>query len=124
MASLVWRSPAECKALKLRQRSSSLTWSAQYEPFLMACRLREGVGTITLEDMEVLTGLPTRVLLVIAAPNRRNTSDICQQWFGVAPPARPISGMTVRVSWVKGLFDRLPDKAPPEVVTFHARAFT
>ncbi|CAN1777324.1 hypothetical protein LINPERHAP1_LOCUS14019, partial [Linum perenne] len=41
MASLVWRSPAECKALKLRQRSSSLTWSAQYEPFLMACRLRE-----------------------------------------------------------------------------------
>ncbi|CAN1347864.1 Protein MAIN-LIKE 1 [Linum perenne] len=32
--------------------------------------------------------------------------------------------MIARVSWVKGLFDRLPYEAPPEVVTFHARAFT
>ncbi|CAN1154189.1 hypothetical protein LINPERPRIM_LOCUS40997, partial [Linum perenne] len=37
---------------------------------------------------------------------------------------RAISGSTVRVSWLKGLFDRLPVEAPPEVVTFHARSFT
>ncbi|CAN1332642.1 Serine/threonine-protein phosphatase 7 long form homolog, partial [Linum perenne] len=30
----------------------------------------------------------------------------------------------VRVSWVKGLFDRLPAEATAEVVTFHARAYT
>ncbi|CAN1755815.1 Serine/threonine-protein phosphatase 7 long form homolog, partial [Linum perenne] len=109
-AGLVWRSPAECKPLKLRQRSSSLTWSPKYEPFLMACPLRDvcrilgatpckelvttlierwrpetntfhliqGEMIITLEDVEILTGLPTRGLLVIGAPDRRSTSEICQ----------------------------------------------
>ncbi|CAN1755813.1 hypothetical protein LINPERHAP1_LOCUS5885 [Linum perenne] len=33
---------------------------------------------ITLEDVEILTGLPTRGLLVIGAPDRRSTSEICQ----------------------------------------------
>ncbi|CAN1181409.1 Protein MAIN-LIKE 2 [Linum perenne] len=30
----------------------------------------------------------------------------------------------MKVSWVKGLFDRLPAGATPEVVTIYARAFT
>ncbi|CAN1283466.1 Serine/threonine-protein phosphatase 7 long form homolog [Linum perenne] len=33
-------------------------------------------------------------------------------------------GATVRVSWVKGLFDHLPQGATPEVITIYARAFT
>ncbi|CAN1811590.1 Serine/threonine-protein phosphatase 7 long form homolog, partial [Linum perenne] len=64
-------------------------------------------------------GLP-----VLVAPDERSTSAICEQWLGVQPPPRAIQGTTVRVSWVKGVFDRLPDKAPEEVVTYHARAFT
>ncbi|CAN1164717.1 hypothetical protein LINPERPRIM_LOCUS33342 [Linum perenne] len=44
--------------------------------------------------------------------------------MGVAPPTKAITGTTVRVSWVKGLFDHLPAEATLEVVTFHARAFT
>ncbi|CAN1244288.1 Protein MAIN-LIKE 2 [Linum perenne] len=44
--------------------------------------------------------------------------------MGVTRPPRAISGSTLRVSWVKGLFDRLTAEAPPEVVTFHTRAFT
>ncbi|CAN1163427.1 hypothetical protein LINPERHAP1_LOCUS28626 [Linum perenne] len=44
--------------------------------------------------------------------------------MGVQPPPRAIQGTTVRVSWVKGLFDHLPDKAPEEVITYHTRAFT
>ncbi|CAN1302293.1 Serine/threonine-protein phosphatase 7 long form homolog, partial [Linum perenne] len=86
--------PAACKPLKLRQRSSSLTWYPAYEAFLRACRLQkvyrvlgatpckelvmalierwrpetntfhliQGKVTITLEDVEVLTGLPTKGL--------------------------------------------------------------
>ncbi|CAN1224208.1 Protein MAIN-LIKE 2, partial [Linum perenne] len=155
-ADLVWRSTAECKALKLRQRSSSLTWSLEYEPFLIACQLQEvcrklgatlckdlvtallerwwpetntfhliqGEVTITLQEVEVLTGIPTMGLPVIVVPDGRSTSEICQQWLGATPPPRAISRLIVRVSWVKGLFDRLSAEAPPEVVTFHAWAFT
>ncbi|CAN1147933.1 hypothetical protein LINPERPRIM_LOCUS37798, partial [Linum perenne] len=35
-----------------------------------------------------------------------------------------IKGRTVRVSLVKRLFDRLPDGSTPEVITYHARAYT
>ncbi|CAN1144526.1 Protein MAIN-LIKE 1, partial [Linum perenne] len=35
-----------------------------------------------------------------------------------------IQGRTVRVAWVKRLFDRLPDGATTEVITYHARAYT
>ncbi|CAN1139218.1 Protein MAIN-LIKE 2 [Linum perenne] len=91
-ASLVWRDPQVCKALKLRQRSSALTFHPQYETFFRECglyavisllgqtpckelvttllerwrpetntfHLLQGEATITLEDVEVLTGLPTR----------------------------------------------------------------
>ncbi|CAN1154146.1 Serine/threonine-protein phosphatase 7 long form homolog, partial [Linum perenne] len=86
--------------------------------------LVQGEATITLEDVEILTGLLTQGLPVLVAPDERSTSAICEQWLGVQPPPRAIQGTTVRVSWVKGLFDRLPDEAPEEVVTYHARAFT
>ncbi|CAN1164719.1 Protein MAIN-LIKE 2 [Linum perenne] len=86
--------------------------------------LVQGEVTITLEDVDVLTGLLTTGLPVLVAPDERSTCDIREQWLGVAPPTRAITGTTVRVSWVKGLFDRLPAEATPEVVTFHARAFT
>ncbi|CAN1829613.1 Serine/threonine-protein phosphatase 7 long form homolog, partial [Linum perenne] len=33
-------------------------------------------------------------------------------------------GRTVRVAWVKRLFDRLPDGSTGEVITYHARAYT
>ncbi|CAN1339035.1 Serine/threonine-protein phosphatase 7 long form homolog, partial [Linum perenne] len=103
-ASLVWRDPQACKALKLRQRISSLTWSPQYETFLRECGLYsvvsllgethckelvttlierwrpetntfhilQGEATITLEDVEVLTGLPTRGILVSVGYDRRD----------------------------------------------------
>ncbi|CAN1310364.1 Protein MAIN-LIKE 2, partial [Linum perenne] len=95
-------------------------WRSEMNTF----HLIQGEATITLEDVDVLTRLPTRGLPVTVAPDRRSTSEICQQWLGVTPPARAISGSTVRFSWVRGLFDRLPVEAPLEVVTIYARAFT
>ncbi|CAN1325886.1 Protein MAIN-LIKE 2 [Linum perenne] len=148
-AGFVWRSPSECKALKMRQRSTSLHWSPEYQPFLEGCRLLgvhvvlghtpckelvmalierwqpetntfhlvPGEATITLEDMEVLTGLPTTGRPLIVSPDERPVTDICEQWLGVQPPPNAIQGRTVRVSWVKRLFNRLPDGATPEVIT-------
>ncbi|CAN1787602.1 Protein MAIN-LIKE 1 [Linum perenne] len=154
-AGFVWRSPSECKALKMRQRSSSLHWSPQYQTFLEGCRLLgarqvlgytpckelvtalietwrpetntfhlvAGEATITLEDVEVLTGLPTTGSPLLVSPDESLVTDICKQWLGVAQPPSAIQGRTVRVSWVKRLFGRMSDGAPVEVVTFHARAY-
>ncbi|CAN1164177.1 Protein MAIN-LIKE 1 [Linum perenne] len=83
-----------------------------------------GEATITLEDVEVLTGLPTTGSPFIVSPDERSVTDICQQWLGIAPPPNAIQSRTVRVSWVKRLFDRLPDGATAKVITYHARAYT
>ncbi|CAN1190066.1 Protein MAIN-LIKE 2 [Linum perenne] len=86
--------------------------------------LIQGEATITLEDVKVLTSLPTRALTVTARPDRRSLAAICQEWLGVEPPTRAISRQTMRISWVNGLFNHLSDDSPPEVVTIYARAFT
>ncbi|CAN1292164.1 Protein MAIN-LIKE 2, partial [Linum perenne] len=83
-----------------------------------------GEATITLEDMEVLTGLPTTGRPLIVSPDEQPVPEICEQWLGVQPPANAIQGRIVRVAWVKRLFDWLPDGATGEVITYHARAYT
>ncbi|CAN1845094.1 Protein MAIN-LIKE 1 [Linum perenne] len=96
----------------------------RWRPETNTFHLVAGEATITLEDVEVLTGLPTTGSPLIVSPDERPVTDICQQWLGVAPPPSAIQGRRVRVSWVKRLFDRLPDGATAEVVTYHARAYT
>ncbi|CAN1138811.1 Protein MAIN-LIKE 2 [Linum perenne] len=155
-ATLVWRDPQACKALKLRQRSSCLEWSSEYEGFLRECRLLpvvhllgstpckelvtalierwrpetntfhliQGEATITLEDVEVLTGLPTDGVSVTVAVDRRPPSVICEELLGVQPPAGSCTGQLVKISWVKGMSDRLPAGAPADVVIRYARAYT
>ncbi|CAN1841468.1 Protein MAIN-LIKE 2 [Linum perenne] len=139
----------------MRQRSTSLRWSPQYQQFLEGCRLSgvlpvlghtpckelvtalierwrpetntfhlvPGEATITLEDVEVLTGLPTTGRPLIVSPDERPVSEICEEWLGVQPPSNVIQGRTVRVAWVKRLFDRLPDGATADIITYHARAY-
>ncbi|CAN1836323.1 Serine/threonine-protein phosphatase 7 long form homolog [Linum perenne] len=145
-ATLVWRDPHACKALKLRQRSSCLEWSSEYEAFLRECRLLPvvrllgftpckelvtalierwrpetntfhlipGEATITLEDVEVLTGLPIDGVLVTVAVDRRDPGVICEELLGARPPAGSCTGQSVKISWVKGMFDRLPAGAPAD----------
>ncbi|CAN1758270.1 Protein MAIN-LIKE 2 [Linum perenne] len=146
-ATLVWRDPHACKALKLRQRSSCLEWSSEYEAFLRECRLLpvvrllgftpckelvtalierwrpetntfhliQGEATITLEDVEVLTGLPIDGVPVTVAVDRRDPGVICEELLGARPPAGSCTGQSVKISWVKGMFDRLPAGAPADL---------
>ncbi|CAN1798504.1 Serine/threonine-protein phosphatase 7 long form homolog [Linum perenne] len=132
-ASLVWRDPQACKALKLRQRSSALTFHPQYETFLRECELYsvisllgqtpckelltallerwrpetitfhllQGEATITLEDVEVLTGLPTRGRPVSVGYDSRAADVICQELLGATPPPTRFTGHQVKISWVK-----------------------
>ncbi|CAN1122165.1 Protein MAIN-LIKE 2 [Linum perenne] len=155
-ATLVWRDPQACNALKLRQRSSCLEWSSEYEGFLSECRLLpvvrllgstpckelvtalierwrpetntvyliQGEATITLEDVEVLTGLPTDGVPVTVAVDIRPPGAVCEELFGIQPPARSCTGQSVKISWVKGVFNRLPASAPADVVIRYARAYT
>ncbi|CAN1182548.1 Serine/threonine-protein phosphatase 7 long form homolog [Linum perenne] len=154
-ASLVWREPQACKALKLRQRSSALTFYPQYETFLRECglytvvsllgqspckelvtallerwrpetntfHLLQGEATITLEDVEVLTGLPTRGRPVSVGYDARAADVICQELFGATPPPTRFTGHQVKISWVKEQFDRLPAGASADVITCYARAY-
>ncbi|CAN1155684.1 Protein MAIN-LIKE 2 [Linum perenne] len=155
-ATLVWRDPHACKVLKLRQRSSCLEWSSEYEALLRECRLLPvvrllgftpckelvtalierwrpetntfhlipGEATITLEDVEVLTGLPIDGVPVTVAVDRRDPGVICEELLGARPPAGSCTGQTVKISWVKGMFDRLPAGAPADIVLRYARAYT
>ncbi|CAN1164885.1 Protein MAIN-LIKE 2 [Linum perenne] len=154
-ASLVWREPQACKALKLRQRSSALTFYSQYETFLRECglytvvsllgqspckelvtallerwrpetntfHLLQGEATITLEDVEVLTGLPTRGRPVSVGYDARAADVICQELLGATPPPSRFTGHQVKISWVKEQFDRLPAGASADVITCYARAY-
>ncbi|CAN1247647.1 Serine/threonine-protein phosphatase 7 long form homolog, partial [Linum perenne] len=96
----------------------------RWRPEMNTFHLVPGEATITLEDVEVLTGLPTTGRPLIVSPDKRPVTDICEQWLGVQPPANAIQGRTVRVALVKRLFDRLPDGVTAEVITYHARAYT
>ncbi|CAN1160607.1 Protein MAIN-LIKE 2 [Linum perenne] len=145
-----------CKALKLRQRSSSLTWSPQYETFLTECGLYsvvsllgetlckelvtalierwrpetntfpllQGEATITLEDVEVLTGLPTRGHPISVGYDGRDADVICHELLGARPTSRSFHGHQVKISSVKDQFDRLLAGAPADVITRYARAYT
>ncbi|CAN1177152.1 Protein MAIN-LIKE 2, partial [Linum perenne] len=79
---------------------------------------------ITLEDVEVLTGLPTDGVPVTVMVDRRPPSVICEELLGVQPPTGSCTGPSLKISWVKGMFDHLPVGAPADVVIRYARAYT
>ncbi|CAN1292039.1 Protein MAIN-LIKE 2 [Linum perenne] len=62
----------------------------RWRPETNTFHLVTGEATITLEDVEVLTGLPTTGRPVLVAPDERPVTEICEQWSGVAPPPSAI----------------------------------
>ncbi|CAN1292446.1 Protein MAIN-LIKE 2 [Linum perenne] len=95
-------------------------WRPETNTFhLIQCK-----ATITLEDVEVLTGLPTDGVSVTVAVDKRPPGAVCEELLGVQPPARSCMVQSVKISWVKGVFDHLPAGAPADVVIRYARAYT
>ncbi|CAN1139797.1 Protein MAIN-LIKE 2 [Linum perenne] len=95
-------------------------WRSETNTF----HLIQDEATITLEYVEVLTGLPTGRVPVTLAVDRRPPGAICEELLGVQPPARSCTGQSVKILWVKGVFDRLPAGAPADVLFCYARAYT
>ncbi|CAN1787699.1 Protein MAIN-LIKE 2 [Linum perenne] len=88
----------------------------RWRPETNTFHLVPGEATITLEDVEVLTGLPTTGRPLIVSPDEQPVPEICEQWLGIQPPPNAVQGRTVKVAWVKRLFDRLPDGASGELI--------
>ncbi|CAN1323391.1 ATP-dependent 6-phosphofructokinase 2 [Linum perenne] len=62
----------------------------RWRPETNTFHLVPGEATITLEDVEVLTGLPTTGRSLIVSPDEQPVPEICEQWLGVQPPANAI----------------------------------
>ncbi|CAN1309749.1 Protein MAIN-LIKE 2, partial [Linum perenne] len=91
----------------------------RWRPETNTFHLIPGEATITLEDVEVLTGLPIDGVPVTVAVDRRDPGVVCEELLGARPPAGSCTGQSVKISWVKGLAG-----APADVVLRYARAYT
>ncbi|CAN1251292.1 Serine/threonine-protein phosphatase 7 long form homolog, partial [Linum perenne] len=87
----------------------------RWRPETNTFHLLQGEATITLEDVEVLTGLPTRGRLVSVGYDARAADVICQELLGATPPPTRFTGHQVKISWVKEQFDRLPAGASADL---------
>ncbi|CAN1339849.1 Serine/threonine-protein phosphatase 7 long form homolog, partial [Linum perenne] len=96
----------------------------RWRPETNTFHLLQGEATITLEDVEVLTGLPNRGRPVSVGYDAHAADVICQELLGATPPPTRFTGHQVKISWVKEQFDRLPAGAPADVITCYARAYT
>ncbi|CAN1243026.1 Protein MAIN-LIKE 2, partial [Linum perenne] len=96
----------------------------RWRPETNTFHILQGEVTITLEDVEVLTGLPTRGLPVSVGYDGRDANVICEELLGAKPTSRSFHGHQVKILWVKDQFDCLPAGAPADVITRYARAYT
>lgn len=96
--------------------------------------LPHGEMTITLQDMEVIMGVPVDGLPVVGYTSpRTNWRDICGEWLGHRPPDRELGGNKntavtegprVKAKWLEDRFSNpLLVDAPKELVQKYARFY-
>ena len=81
-----------------------------------------GEVTITLQDIEILFGLPVDGEPVTGVMHD-DWLHICQMLLGVTPSANKIRGSRLSLTWLGTQFPRLEDDADEESVTRYARAY-
>ncbi|KAG5566046.1 hypothetical protein RHGRI_001843 [Rhododendron griersonianum] len=87
--------------------------------------LRPGESTITLQDVEVLLGIPIEGKPVTGNTNLK-PYDLCKRLLGEQPTeeSKDINGMKVKASWLSDRFTgQVEEGADPEVVARQARGY-
>ena len=106
----------------------------RWRPETHLFHLPHGEMTITLQDMEVIMGVPVHGLPVVGYTSPRTSwSNACAEWLGCRPPDRQVGGNKntavmegprVKAKWLEDRFPNpLPVDAPDAVVQQYARFY-
>ncbi|KAF7131861.1 hypothetical protein RHSIM_Rhsim09G0099200 [Rhododendron simsii] len=96
----------------------------QWRPETHTFHLRPGESTITLQDVEVLLGIPVEGKVVTGNTNLK-PCDLCKRLLGKQPTEDlDINGMKVKASWLNDRFTgQVEEGADPEVVARQVRGY-
>jgi len=76
---------------------------------------------VTLEDMELVLGLPVDGE-VVSGITSGDLVSLCEQLLKFIPPSTTIKGNAINLSWLNKTFQELPHHATNDVIAQHARA--